>query len=289
MSEAGRIRARVFLVGCARSGTTLLQSLLAGHPQVASYPESHFFPSTIHTSRWCRKLRLASPSAAPRFRAFLREAGLDRRGYTAPRGALLVPRYVRALLRTLDRASLETGRPVWLEKTPQHLHYVDEIERLVPGARFVHLVRNGADVVASLYEVTHAHPERWGGESDVDTCVERWLGDVAITRRHLGRPGHTVVRYESLVRDPASVLRGLCDFLGLAWDPAALERRREAAGALVLEWESWKAGAAEEIRAGGSGKFERLFGEERRRAILERLAAVDLDELSPLAAPPGSS
>ncbi|MGC1525664.1 MAG: sulfotransferase, partial [Phormidesmis sp.] len=34
---------RLFLVGCARSGTTLLQSLLASHPGVASFPESNFF------------------------------------------------------------------------------------------------------------------------------------------------------------------------------------------------------------------------------------------------------
>ena len=46
----------------------------------------------------------------------------------------------------------------WVEKTPANLYAVDVIERWVPGARFVHIVREGADVVASLCAVAHG----WG-------------------------------------------------------------------------------------------------------------------------------
>ena len=42
-----KIKDRIFIVGCPRSGTTLLQSLLAAHPQIHSFPETHFFPNTI--------------------------------------------------------------------------------------------------------------------------------------------------------------------------------------------------------------------------------------------------
>jgi hypothetical protein len=120
----------------------------------------------------------------------------------------------------------------------------------------------------------------------VDTCVDRWLGDLEITRRHLGRPGHAVARYEALVRDPASTLRALCRFLDLPWDPSMLEGREEATGGLVLESEPWKAGAGGEVRSGGTGKFRSLFDEDQRAAIRARLSVVDLEWIS---AGPGSS
>ena len=50
-SNTRAILSRIFLVGCPRSGTTLTQSLLAAHPMVASFPESHFFSHLlVHTS-----------------------------------------------------------------------------------------------------------------------------------------------------------------------------------------------------------------------------------------------
>lgn len=275
------VRGRCFLVGCARSGTTLLQTLLAGHPRIASFPESHFFPGTIHVRRWFRKAGLASRRARPRFLAFLREAGLEEERWRLPRTALLVRQYVQAFLEILDAHTLNQGKSHWLEKTPQHLHYLAEIERLVPGARFIHLVRQGADVVASLHEVTHRHPEDWGGSTGIDAGIDRWLGDIAITRRHLGRPGHIAVRYEALVRDPTAVLVRLCGFMGLSYDPAMLERQAETARRVVLAGEPWKATAGEAVRETGERKFEALFSKEERRHIEERLAGVDLEALDP--------
>ena len=40
-----KVKERVFIVGVPRSGTTLIQSLLASHPQIETFPESHFFPA----------------------------------------------------------------------------------------------------------------------------------------------------------------------------------------------------------------------------------------------------
>jgi hypothetical protein len=283
-----RIQGRFFLVGCARSGTTLLQTLLAGHPRVASFPESHFFPGTIHLRRWFRKAGLAPWRARSRLLVFLREAGLDEERWRLPRTALFVRQYVKVFLKILDAHARKLGKTHWLEKTPQHLHYIAEIERLVPRARFIHLVRQGADVVASLYEVTHRHPETWGGATDIDACIDRWLGDVAITRRHLGRPAHTMVRYEALVRDPAAVLVRLCDFMGLSYDPAMLDRQADAARQVVLAGEPWKAAAGEAVREAGERKFETLFNEEERRYIEAHLSGVDLEEVAP-ADPAGAS
>ena len=65
-----------FLVGCPRSGTTLLQSLIASHPQVYSLPETNFFRLLLHSEEFPRRcappLRLAKGFARARRRALAR-------------------------------------------------------------------------------------------------------------------------------------------------------------------------------------------------------------------------
>ncbi len=143
---------RIFVVGCGRSGTTLLQSLLASHPEITSFPESHFFPQLRPGRRWARKLGLISPRAPARFDAFVAAVGWPRR--VRPR-LPLARGYARAFVRLLDAIALKDGKANWVEKTPHHLRYIDEIESYVPDAVFIHIIRSGADVVASYYAASN--------------------------------------------------------------------------------------------------------------------------------------
>ncbi|MEQ8960988.1 MAG: sulfotransferase [Coleofasciculus sp. C2-GNP5-27] len=76
MDKIRTLKERIFLVGCPRSGTTLLQSLLAAHPQIASFPESHFFRHLIPEFEPKRRLLgLSSRRGKPHFQRFMREIG----------------------------------------------------------------------------------------------------------------------------------------------------------------------------------------------------------------------
>ncbi|HEY9694672.1 MAG TPA: sulfotransferase [Oculatellaceae cyanobacterium] len=71
-------KTRLFLVGCPRSGTTLLQSLLVAHPEILSFPESHFFRSLLeYRTPWRIKLKIASSKTKPRLKQFLKESGYE--------------------------------------------------------------------------------------------------------------------------------------------------------------------------------------------------------------------
>jgi hypothetical protein len=142
---------RLFLVGCPRSGTTLLQSLVAAHPQVASFPESHFFTRIISSRPVLRHLGLASLRARPQFTLLLDLLGRPELRTCLPRLAVSPRQYARAFTTVLDTVAREQHKQAWLEKTPRHLEYIDDISALVSNAKFIHLIRNGADVVASLY------------------------------------------------------------------------------------------------------------------------------------------
>lgn len=270
-AEAARaapgVAARVFLVGCPRSGTTLLQSLLCAHPQVFSVPETHFYSLIPSQDRVLRRLGFARRDARARFAALLASLGLPPVTVRSP----FVRDYLRGLAAALDAATLKAGKTVWLEKTPRHLLFVGSIARALPGARFIHLVRRGPDVVASLYEVTRDHPEVWGGARSLEACTERWLRDTRLSRRYEGAAGHLTARYEELTADPEGYLRELFAFIGVPSGDAVLEGvlssyRQSADG--VTGGERWKEGVRGAIRPSRE-KFAR-FTPERQAYVLGR-------------------
>jgi hypothetical protein len=272
---------RLFLVGCPRSGTTLLQSLLAAHSQVASFPESHFY-NTMTTSRFgLHRLGLASPRTRKKFSDFLQLIGHpEMRGYR-PVLALSRRQYSRAFIAVLDAVARQQNKRVWLEKTPRHLHHIDDISALIPESQFIHLIRNGEDVVASLYEVVNQHPERWPSipPGNVMRCVERWVQSIALSRRYVGQSNHVMVRYEHLVEAPDEVIKRLCQCIGIPYEAQMLERYSDHATPLVLPFETWKQSVQRAIGKGRARKFDQLFNEAQKRYISMQVARIDLAAL----------
>ncbi len=273
------VERRIFVVGCARSGTTLLQSLLATQPGVRSFPETHFF-NAPRMPRWeCALLRFGL--LPPTFRADKARRAQDLLAAVAPAPSIVPPRpalrwgqHVRRGVQLLDDLTLAAGCSSWVEKTPSHLHVADALDRTVERASFVHIVRPGPEVVASLFEATRKHPEAWDGAYDIDRCVRRFNHDVAITRQLLSRPNHHLVRYEELTAEPARVLGPLCRSLGLDFHEEALNRYRDEAREVIGEGEEWKARNVEAITSHGRATFESVFSPEEQTDVLAR--CVDL-------------
>ncbi|MDQ1535128.1 MAG: hypothetical protein QOF28_2889 [Actinomycetota bacterium] len=198
--DAERATVRVFVVGCPRSGTTLMQSFLGAHPLLVTRVETHFFQ-------------------------------------TQPG-----PEAVAAWLAEMDASA--DGVAGWVEKTPGHIYELDRIVAAVPGARFVHVLRDPIEVVASLHWASSIRPAMWGGPYALDECIDRWRRAVRGTERWRGDPSHLVVEYQNLASDPEPVLRGTCTVLGLAFDHAMLDDRAALAPALggALPWHDRLAG-----------------------------------------------
>ena len=223
---------RTFLVGCPRSGTTLLQSLLFGHPDVISFPETFFFIHALNDQGKLHRLGLASVGARRGLES-LAQLGLIHPCHRHRWAAVRTERScARIFTAALDGAAARADNALWLEKTPSHLHRVAAIESYVPRAKFVHMVRRGTAVVASLYDVTHRHAEAWGGPRDIDDCARRWRHDVRLSLVHAGKPNHAFVAYEDLVADPDAVLMRLCRFLELPHNISARRRMLSECGPL---------------------------------------------------------
>jgi hypothetical protein len=263
---------RIFVVGYPRSGTTLVQSLLASHGALTSFTESHLFSRHFSRARWLPG-PLLTKDPGPRLREFLAENGepcadaasrLCGGGTPLLRARVVLPfrtaAVARQLLLVLDDLAVRRGRAGWIEKTPLHLRYVPFLERVSGRAhdtRFVHVIREGVAAASSL----HRASREWERAYDLETCALRWNEDVALSFGRCGRPNDHFIFYEDLTADPEAVLRPLLSDLGLDWEPGIMERYGDTSERLSTAQEPWKAGTSGRIR--------------RSRAADETLSPVD--------------
>jgi hypothetical protein len=203
----------VFVVGCERSGTTLLRAMLDSHPRLAVPPESHFlipllavpfdresFLETLAEHRRFARWSLPIEDVA---------AALDAAEVDTMRDA------VRALYRTY---ASRHGKDRWGDKTPGYVRHLTGLAALLPESRFVHIIRDGRDVALSWMDTDF-------GPSTVTEAAQRWRKDVRAGRQ-AGRElpdRYLEVRYEDLVDHPEAVLTTICEFTDLAFDPAMLD------------------------------------------------------------------
>lgn len=266
------INNRIFIVGCPRSGTTLLQSLITAHPEIASFPESYFFQSLKSPWPWGSWLGIASPKAKIRFNNLLREIGQEQK--YLPKLSIFQSQYSSAFVKVLDTITRQQNKSIWLEKTPQHLLHVDLIEQQVKDAQFVHIQRNGEDVVASLYDWALKYPDQsWSKLREIDRAIDLWIKYAEASRSHLHKPNHLLVSYEKLVAHPQIALIKICEFLSIDFEPAMLQQHKAASKKVVTKNEPWKAAVSEPISNANGTKFYQLFSAEQRQYITHRLSS----------------
>lgn len=209
-----------FIVGCGRSGTTLLQSMLISHPRVTIPPETKFYGVVRDQNR---NLNLQSDQG---FRTACEWtwANFDRRGIKIDKATFLDladqtdRSWPGILTATLATYAVAQGSDRVGEKSPVHTHYAHEIMEDFPDAKFVHVLRDPRAVVLSRMKAGF-------GSRLIGPNIVRWRRAVDMHERcaqRLGPERYHIVRYEDLVQDRERVLKDLCEFLGIDLHPAML-------------------------------------------------------------------
>ena len=198
-----------FLVGSERSGTTLLRLMLAHHPAIDCASEFEFLVEELDDQESWPDADVYRDWLATN-RVFLAhqlevDRSLDYRG--------LAKSFVLQHRRRV-------GKPI--HGVTCHKHF-DRLLRIWPGARFVHVLRDGRDVARSCIGMGWAG-NLWHGATRWIEAEELW----AALRARLEPARAHEVRYEDLIREPERELARLCEFLGTDFDPAMLDYSRDS-------------------------------------------------------------
>jgi len=263
-------------MGCSRSGTTLLQSLLASHSRVHTFPETGVFLKafgmrgtvlpwvplglTLGKERKALARLLDSQSAS--------QSGASGELPQLPPRRCSLSRSLADVTAFLDALAEAYGKDTWVEKTPRHVFHARRIQRAVPGALCIHMVRKGEDVVASIVDRGKRFPERFPRQSDPSYGIRQWNQSMRATEVAMKEPGHAVVFYESLVAAVDPTLRTLCGIVGLDFEAGMLTPADRTSFTSVDE--EWKSQVNAPVEM-ASSKFEKLFDEGTRARITERL------------------
>lgn len=294
-SPAADGKRRIFVLGLPRSGTTLIQSVLNAHPEITGMPESRFYDALTHSLGFEKYGRYEFADKPIRRllrmgRARLRTA----RGYPGPMAVAVTERFFRAAnleaavtrlhaagasISELNKIFVETldsaGIMGWSEKTPAHLFRVPLIEKLVPDARFVHILRRPEDTLASIWEAGLKYKEwDWvtNGEDALARLIEFCNRGQKVSCRYSDNRRHLIVRYDDFVDNPRKGVEAITHFCGVPFSEKML---LPSAGTVTMPGESWKQNNARPIQRSPS-KFHEIFSDEQRALIKKSLIHADV-------------
>lgn len=197
----------VFIIGMPRSGTSLVEQIIASHPRAYGAGE-------LLDSYWSAR-ELTDPNEHLRDRAEIAEqlkaASLDR--------------HARKALKIMEKAAKRekgSGIERITDKLPNNYEHVGVISKMFPGARFIHCVRNPLDVCVSCFMLDFVGDKNHGYAYDLNHLANQYR----VYERYMAH-WHSIgsipildVRYEDLIADLEGGARRIIDFIGLGWDDA---------------------------------------------------------------------
>jgi len=146
------------------------------------------------------------------------------------------------------------GKPRWGDKTPYYVRKMKIVHKVLPEARFVHLVRDGRAVALSIKDL-------WFGPDTFEECAQWWVERLDEAREKAkGLPHYIEVRYEDLVHEPEPNLRRICEFIEIPFDERMVRYYENVDERIALE------APPEEVAPDG-----RVVSTDERMKIMENL------------------
>lgn len=218
LSRSASVDDPVFIVGADRSGTSLLYSLLASHPNLSMVRRTNMwryfygrYGDLSQTENFERCL--VAMTSYKRMRHLQPDPARIRQEFQAG-----PPTYGRLFGLIHEHHMQRAGKSRWGDKSLHTEHHVDQVMGEFPHAKILHMLRDPRDRCASMQKRYHRN------EGRVAAATGRWLASAGLAQSNSRRyPEHyLVVRYETLAAEPESTLRTVCAFIGEPYVPSML-------------------------------------------------------------------
>jgi len=193
----------IFIIGCPRSGTTLMRVILDSHPNICCGPETHLI----------RHLKPIKDKIYENWKR-LEPYGTTKDDLNRGLGTLF-GMFHENYLRIKNKQR-------WAEKTPDNIFFVDIINDLFPDCQFINVIRDGRDVVCSF-------KDRWGRLA-IFSGIKNWNKSAELAyqfRKEFNKDRYLEVRYEELISNPETETKKIMEFLGEKWTPEILEHHKK--------------------------------------------------------------
>ncbi len=217
----------IFIVGYERSGTTLLMALLGNHPRLA-FPEVGWLYPRIYPWRYTygdlsveRNFQTMAGEMLFGLNKPLWGMDLDPATAVAEICAMAPERGFAGIYCAMHKryARQFGGKPRWGQKTPNNLYFVPQIRECFPDAQFICITRDGRD--ASAISLDSAF-----GAGHIYMAAKTWDAAARFVmpfREELDDHTWHDVSYEELVREPQTVMKRVCDYIGEDFSPEMFE------------------------------------------------------------------
>ena len=214
----------VFVVGCPRSGTTLLQRMLDNHPQLTVANDTHFITRAAKHALKENPQPAMTPELLESVLSYRRTHRMGLQDDAVIAAAERSDTYAAFVSRLYTlRGNMKT-KPLSGEKTPDYCRQMPALHALFPDTRFVHIIRDGRNTTLSTLSWASAEkgPGKWSlwHQDPLATCALWWRWQVGTGQkegRALGASHYLQLRYEDLVANPVSELTSIARFLDLPY------------------------------------------------------------------------
>jgi hypothetical protein len=195
----------LFVIGSPRSGTTWLQLMIGAHPSVCATTELRLYNK--YTAPWLQAWKEEAP---------LTEAAKHYLGlpvlWTEAEFHDFLKGFLERVYTKVIAAKPEATHI--LDKHPQYSQFVEDIRLFIPGARFIHLIRDGRDVAVSLSAASRQMG--WFARETLPGYGAFWKRELLAARKAKAYAGlYLELRYEDLLAAPTTVLKTVFGFCGL--------------------------------------------------------------------------
>lgn len=259
-----------FIIGCGRSGNTLLRSMLVAGGEVSIPPESYVWPRIIRIYKaynflpWEKlcSLIIAEFEAYKEFYTWevnLYEAHQQARKLKGKEQTL--SNIINEVYKTYQLEKIEKVKR-WGDKTPINTLYIDKILKVYPKAKFIHIVREPKDVVSSYLKA--------GLYNDFNEAANFWklaVEKALSLEEKVSSKQFILVKYEELVEFPEIQLNNICDFLNLKYTHRMLDFWKNTSNLGDVNYGSHHANVKKPISTKSIGKWRENLTQEQSRYI----------------------